>query len=229
MDKRYMSSITINFLNSIEILGTIAFAISGAMIAIRKQVDMFGVILLGMITAVGGGIARDIMLGFTPPRIFQALPILGIAFFTSLLVFLAGYFFQDKYRKNQQTVDRINNIFDALGLGLFTVMGMDVAKGAGVESMVILVFFGFVTGAGGGVIRDLLVNEIPFVLKEDIYAVASIVGGFCYYGAEKKGVSGTLAAVLTIGAVFVLRMLATRYRWNLPKVGKPSFTSHYSG
>lgn len=213
-----MSSVTSNFFNIVEILGTIAFAVSGAMIAIRKQVDLFGVILLGMTTAVGGGITRDVILGFTPPRIFLALPILGIAFTTSLIVFLIGYFCHDKYQKNQRMVDRINNIFDALGLGLFTVMGMDVARAAGIGNMVILVFFGAVTGIGGGLIRDLMVNEIPFVLKEDIYAVASIVGGICYYTAQKYRVSDTFAIVGTIAVVMVLRMLATKFRWNLPKV-----------
>lgn len=223
-----MNSITINFLNMIEVLGTIAFAISGAMIAIRKQVDLFGVILLGMTTAVGGGITRDVILGYTPPRVFNSLPILGIAFMTAVIVFGVGYFFQDKYRKNQLTVDRINNIFDALGLGLFTVMGMDVAKGAEISNMVILIFFGVVTGVGGGLIRDLMVNEIPFILKKDIYAVASIAGGIFYYVAGCNGVSHTVAVIGTIVVVVVLRMLATRYQWNLPKAGNRELCQHFS-
>lgn len=207
-----------NVLNIIEVLGTIAFAVSGAMIAVRKQVDLFGVILLGMTTAVGGGITRDVLLGYTPPRIFQTLPILAIAFVTSLIVFLLAYFSHDMYQKNQQTVDRINNIFDALGLGLFTVMGMDVAAGTGIQNMVILVFFGLVTGTGGGLIRDLMVNEIPYVLKKHVYAVASIAGGIAYYIMGKCNVSETIAVVMAITIVVVLRMLATKYRWNLPRV-----------
>lgn len=207
-----------NVLNIIEILGTIAFAVSGAMIAVRKQVDLFGVILLGMTTAVGGGITRDVLLGHTPPRIFQTLPILAIAFITSLIVFLLAYFSHDMYQKNQQTVDRINNIFDALGLGLFTVMGMDVAAGTGIQNMVILVFFGVVTGTGGGLIRDLMVNEIPYVLKKHVYAVASIAGGIAYYIMGRYNVSETIAVVMAITIVVVLRMLATKYRWNLPRV-----------
>lgn len=213
-----MSTITMNVLNIIEVLGTIAFAVSGAMIAVRKQVDLFGVILLGMTTAVGGGITRDVLLGYTPPRIFQTLPILAIAFVTSLIVFLLAYFSHDMYQKNQQTVDRINNIFDALGLGLFTVMGMDVAAGTGIQNMVILVFFGLVTGTGGGLIRDLMVNEIPYVLKKHVYAVASIAGGIAYYIMGKCNVSETIAVVMAITIVVVLRMLATKYRWNLPRV-----------
>lgn len=207
-----------NVLNIIEILGTIAFAVSGAMVAIRKQVDLFGVILLGMTTAVGGGITRDVLLGDTPPRVFQALQILAIAFFTSLLVFLIAYFFQDRYQKNHLMVDRVNNIFDALGLGLFTVMGMDVAAGAGIQNMIILVFFGAVTGIGGGLLRDLMVNEIPFVLKKHVYAVASLTGGTCYYVMERYFVPDKVSVVISIAVVVMLRMLATRYRWNLPKV-----------
>nr|WP_297940354.1 TRIC cation channel family protein [uncultured Lachnoclostridium sp.] len=213
-----MNTITMNVLSSIEILGTIAFAISGAMVAVRKQVDLFGVILLGMTTAVGGGMTRDVMLGYTPPRIFEALPMLAIAFVSSLIVFLLAFFSHDIYQKNQQTVDRINNIFDALGLGLFTVTGMDVAAGTGIQDMVILVFFGVVTGTGGGLIRDLMVSEIPFVLKKHIYAVASIAGGIAYYIMGKCKVSVNLAVVITIIIVVLLRMLATKYRWNLPKV-----------
>ncbi len=214
-----------NVLSIIEILGTIAFSISGAMAAIRKQVDLFGVILLGMTTAVGGGVTRDIMLGYTPPRIFQALPLLGIAFLSSLGVFLVAYFFQDKYQKNHVMVDRINNIFDALGLGLFTVMGMDVAAAGGNEHIVVLVFFGAVTGIGGGLLRDLMVNEIPFVLKKHIYAVASIAGGIGYYVMGHCAVPRTVSVVLSITIVVVLRMLATKYHWNLPKVDVKSLTS----
>lgn len=207
-----------NVLNIIEILGTIAFAVSGAMVAIRKHVDLFGVILLGMTTAVGGGITRDVLLGHTPPRIFLAVHILAVAFVSSLVVFLIAYFSQESYQKNRVTVDKINNIFDALGLGLFTVMGMDVAAGTGIQNMVILLFFGAVTGIGGGLLRDLMVNEIPFVLKKHIYAVASLAGGTCYYIMERCFVPENVSVVITIIVVVSLRMLATKYRWNLPKV-----------
>ncbi len=212
-----MNIITLNALNAIEILGTIAFAISGSMVAIRKRVDLFGVVLLGMTTAVGGGITRDIMLGNTPPRIFSSLNILLIAFLTALFVFLVAYYAREDYYKNHETVDRINNIFDAFGLGLFTVTGMKVAAEAGIENVVILVFFGAVTGIGGGLIRDLMVNQIPFVLKKHIYAVASIVGGFCYYFLKEYVAPDTVAVVISILVVVVLRMLATIFKWNLPR------------
>lgn len=212
-----MQLITLNVLSAIEILGTIAFAISGSMIAIRKRVDLFGVLLLGMTTAVGGGITRDIMLGNTPPRIFHCLDILLIALLSSLLVFLIAYYAREKYQKNLELADRINNIFDAFGLGLFTVTGMNVAAEAEIENCVILVFFGALTGIGGGLLRDLMVNQIPFVLKKHIYAVAAIAGGFCYYFLKEYVISDTPSAIISILLVVMLRMLATIYRWNLPK------------
>ena len=212
-----MNIITLNALNAIEILGTIAFAVSGSMIAIRKRVDLFGVILLGMTTAVGGGITRDVLLGNTPPRIFSCLDILLIAFLTSLLVFLVAYYARERYYKKHELVDRVNNIFDAFGLGLFTVTGMKVAAETGIENVVILVFFGAVTGIGGGLIRDLMVNQIPFVLKKHIYAVASIAGGFFYYFLKEFFVLDTVAVVISILLVVVLRILATIFKWNLPR------------
>lgn len=213
-----MGMITINMLSVIEILGTIAFAISGSMVAIRKKVDLFGVLWLGMTTAVGGGIVRDVLLGNTPPRIFSSVMTLLIAFTSSLTVFLAAYFAHEKYQRNHYAVDRINNVFDAFGLGLFTVTGMKVAEEAGIEHVVILIFFGAVTGIGGGLIRDLMVNEIPFVLKKHIYAVASIAGGLCYFVLKGCGAKDTAAVVISILIVVVLRILATVFRWNLPRV-----------
>lgn len=215
--KKSMQLLTLNVLNAIEILGTIAFAISGSMVAIRKRVDLFGVLLLGMTTAVGGGITRDVLLGNTPPRIFSCLDILFIAFLSSLLVFLIAYYAREKYQKNLELADRINNIFDAFGLGLFTVTGMKVAAEAGVENCVILVFFGALTGIGGGLLRDLMVDQIPFVLKKHIYAVASIAGGFSYYFLKEYVMPDTAAVVISILLVVLLRVLATIYRWNLPR------------
>lgn len=213
-----MGMFTMNMLNAIEIMGTIAFAISGSMVAIRKRVDLFGVLLLGMTTAVGGGIVRDVLLGNTPPRIFSSMTILLIAFTSSLIVFLVAYFAHEKYQRNHLQVDRINNVFDAFGLGLFTVTGMKVAEECGIEHVVILIFFGAVTGIGGGLIRDLMVNEIPFVLKKHIYAVASIAGGLSYFMLKECAVKDTVAVGISILIVVVLRILATVFRWNLPRV-----------
>lgn len=209
---------TFSFITVTEILGTIAFAVSGAMVSIEKKMDIFGVIILGIVTAVGGGIFRDIMLGNTPPRIFDSMYILLIAFLTSIFVFLVAYFEREKYFKNHKSVDRVINFFDACGLGLFTVTGMKVAQEAGISECVLLVFFGLLTGTGGGMIRDLLVNEIPFVLKKHVYAVASLAGGFSYYFMSHYLLPDAFAVVFAINLVVILRMLATYFCWDLPKV-----------
>lgn len=201
-----------------EVLGTVAFAISGSMVAIEKKNDIFGVLLLGLTTAVGGGIIRDIVLGHTPPRIFEARSTLLIAFFTSLAVFALAYFFREKYKKSSNILDKINNVFDALGLGAFTVTGMQVAMNEGSHDVILIVFAGCLTGIGGGLTRDLMVNEIPFVLRKYVYAVASIIGGVLYWIMLQANISNTIAMVTGIAVVFVIRMLATILRWNLPKV-----------
>lgn len=202
----------------LDYVGTIAFAVSGSMVAIKKQVDLFGVILLGMITAVGGGICRDLFLGRIPPRIFENKGLLFIAFLIAVFVFIVAYFGRKLYQKSEEKVDRINNIFDAVGLGVFTVTGMRVGIDEGIKDIVFLVFLGCMTGIGGGLLRDLIVNEIPFVLKKYVYAVASIVGGISYYVLLYLQVSDQLAMVISVSLVFCIRMLATHYRWNLPKV-----------
>ena len=114
-----------------EMVGTVAFAISGAMIAIKKRVDIFGVIVLSSMTALGGGIVRDILIGHLPPTMFSDYRYVLAAVVTSVVVFVVAYIFRDLYRRSESTVDAVNNIFDALGLGIFTVMGAKVAIGSG--------------------------------------------------------------------------------------------------
>lgn len=201
-----------------DIVGTVAFAISGSMVAIEKKNDIFGVLLLGLTTAVGGGMLRDVFLGYTPPRIFEAKSTLLLAFLTALVVFLLAYFLREKYRKSALIVDRINNVFDAIGLGIFTVTGMQIAMKSGSMDAVLVIFSGCLTGIGGGLIRDLMVNEIPFVLRKYVYAVASITGGLMYWFLLKLQVPNTVSMVISILLIFTIRMLATLLKWNLPKV-----------
>lgn len=201
----------------LDMIGTIAFAISGSMVAIEKKVDVFGVCLLGLITAVGGGMFRDLILGQTPPRIFQSKTTLLVALIVSILVFLIAYFNREVYQKSTVKVDKINNVFDALGLGVFTVTGMQVAMDQQITDEVLIVFCGCLTGIGGGLLRDLMVNEIPFILRKYVYAVASIVGGICYWGMLTMNLSKNIAMVTSIMVVFAIRICATVFRWNLPK------------
>ena len=209
------------FFSILEIAGTVSFAISGAMAALEKKVDLFGVIVLGITTALAGGIFRDMLVGRVPPAAFSDGTYMKIAFVTSVIVFLAAWMFSDKYVNNIQVIDTINNIFDAAGLGAFTITGAKVAMSMGyTDNSFFVIFLGMVTGVGGGILRDLMIGEIPFILRKRIYAVASLLGGCIYYVLLSKNVADMTAAFIGIGIVFSLRMLATIFRWNLPKAFK---------
>ncbi|MGE4354131.1 MAG: trimeric intracellular cation channel family protein [Oscillospiraceae bacterium] len=203
-------------LMAIESFGTIAYGVSGAMMAIQKRADFFGVVFLGCVTATGGGIIRDIMLGHFPPRIFSDAPNVILAVFSSIIVYFLARKWKEKYLSRERKIDTINNIFDSLGLGAFTVIGVQIAIDSGLAGhCASSVFMGMVTGIGGGLARDLIINEIPFVLKKRIYALATIAGGLIYYLAQGY-VNKTIAVFAAVVVTFTIRMLATHYRWNLP-------------
>ena len=203
---------------AVEFAGTFSFAISGAMVAVKKRVDLFGVLFLGITTALGGGMLRDVMLGIVPPAMFHNPVNLTAAAGVSLLVFLVAAAFKDRYLSEEQTIDAINNVVDALGLGAFTVIGVQAAMNAGhTGNIIVQVFMGMVTGIGGGLIRDLMVMEIPFVLRKRVYAVASIVGGCLFCLLSRCNVPEYLSVFGSILTVFSIRILATRFKWNLPK------------
>lgn len=202
-----------------EMVGTVAFAISGAMIAIKKRVDIFGVIVLSSMTALGGGIVRDILIGHLPPTMFSDYRYVLAAVVTSVVVFVVAYIFRDLYRRSESTVDAVNNIFDALGLGIFTVMGAKVAIGSGFTvNGILVVCLAVITGVGGGIIRDIMLKEIPFVLKKRIYAVASILGGTAYHLMYVNNVNIRIATVVAVLIVFTVRILATVFKLDLPKI-----------
>lgn len=203
----------------VEILGTVAFATSGAMVAINKRVDIFGVLVLSSITALGGGCIRDILIGTLPPRMFSDYRYVAVAVTVSLFVFVVAYAFRNQYQKSQKIVDSVNNVFDAVGLGIFTVTGVQVAIESGFKmNSILAVCLGVITGIGGGVLRDVMLREIPFVLKKRIYALASIAGGVVYYNMYLGGVSRTLSIIVAVVVTFVIRLLATIFKLNLPKV-----------
>ena len=203
----------------LEIAGTISFAISGAMAAVEKRVDLFGVIFLGVTTSLAGGIIRDVVIGRVPPAAFSDYKYMAIAIVTSLIVFILARVYHEHYKDNLELINTINNVFDAAGLGAFTITGANVAMGMGYRSNgFFMIFLAMITGIGGGVLRDLMIGEIPFVLRKRIYAVASLAGGFVYYLLSVKFRMETMsAAFVGIAIVFGLRMLATIFKWNLPK------------
>lgn len=204
--------------NVLEMAGTISFAVSGAMVAVRKRVDLFGVLFLGIITALGGGMLRDVMLGRTPPAMFRSGLYVLMAAGTALGVFLLARLFQEKYLQKEQMIDQINNVFDALGLGAFTVIGAQVAVETGYgDNLLLVASMGMITGIGGGLIRDLMVMEIPFVLRKRVYAVASITGAVLYDLLQDRAMAEWAAVFISVLWVFGMRMLATGFKWNLPK------------
>lgn len=211
-----MNEITIIFI--MELIGTIAFAISGALIAVRCCLDLFGVVLVGCITSVGGGIMRDLFLGKIPPSIFSNVIFLAIAAATSIAVFIISYFNVEKFETLEKRIENINNIFDAVGLATFSIIGTELTCNAGFSDKAIFsISMGMLTGIGGGIIRDILVDKTPYVLQKHIYALASILGSSTYYFVRLY-CDRLVALIVGITTVIIIRMLATKFHWKLPKI-----------
>ena len=201
----------------VEIIGTIAFAISGAMIAIDRELDLFGVISLGGATACGGGILRDILLGQIPPQSFIHPVYMTTAAVTSILVFVCTWYNQKRIVPLKGINEVFLNFCDAMGLGIFGVIGVQNTMNAGYgDNMFFCVFLGMCTAVGGGMLRDMMSCAVPAIFRKHIYALASIVGSIFYYVLVPHG-SG-LAIVSSTGLVVTLRLMAARYQWSLPKL-----------
>lgn len=202
----------------LEIVGTVAFAVSGAFVAVKAKLDVFGVVFIGCITAVGGGITRDILIGRTPPMIFSNLYIVLIAALTSLAVFIIARIMHRKFLIAYEKIEPIQNVFDAFGLAAFSVMGTEIAFINGLSGNIVLsILLGLLTGVGGGVLRDVLTSTTPYIFKKHVYALASIVGATAYY-VMRLWIIDTLAPSLVATFLVVLiRLLAAKYRWSLPK------------
>lgn len=203
----------------LNIIGTVAFAVSGAMTAIRKEMDLLGVTIVGAVTAVGGGIMRDIIIGKIPPDAFTDPSYVLIAFITAVVVFAYVYFRASGFEKiSGATFQKIVLLADTVGLAAFSVLGVEVAFKAGDGPKLFLtVFLGTITGVGGGVIRDLLVGDKPYILCKHIYACASIAGALIC--ALLWDFSGQEAATLIgTATVIIIRLLAIHFQWNLPRI-----------
>lgn len=202
-----------------ELIGTIAFAVSGALIAVSCGLDLFGVTFLGCITAVGGGMLRDILLGQCPPAIFSNTHVLLVAAMTSIIVFIIAYINRQHFKMLKEKIERINNVFDAVGLAAFSVTGTEIACAAGFSDKVLFsVIMGMITGVGGGIFRDVLVASAPYVLKKHIYALASLFGSILYYLIREYAENTMVGTITAMLSVILIRMLATKYRWKLPKL-----------
>ena len=206
-------------MTGMEWIGTIAFAVSGALIAIRHRFDLFGVVIVGCTTAVGGGITRDLLLGSTPPAIFSAPEILILAILTALTVFVIAFLNAKKFSGLQKRIEKLNIYFDAVGLAAFSVAGVEAVAAAGFgDNAVLAITVGAITGVGGGVLRDVFVNEKPYILTKHVYAVASIAGCLVYWVLGICLQLTVLGTVLSVALIVTMRLLASHYRWKLPKV-----------
>ena len=202
----------------IEIIGTVAFASSGAMIGIRKNMDIFGINVLAVTTALGGGLIRDLVLGINPPNMFRDSSYAIASVITACLLFLLFRLRQELLASHLvQVYEKWMNVMDAIGLGAFTVIGIDTALQAGYESTFLLLFVGVITGIGGGMIRDIMAGNTPFVFIKHVYACASIAGAVACL-ILRLFLGDTLAMVIGAVLVVIIRLLAAHYRWNLPRV-----------
>ncbi len=198
-----------------ELLGTAAFAVSGALTAVNKKMDVLGVMILGLTTATGGGIIRDIVLGYTPPAAFRNPIYSLVALLTSLIIFLPPV--RRSIGRHETAFNNVLNVVDAIGLGVFTVIGIQAAHAeTNAHGVYLYLFVGVVTGVGGGVLRDIFAGEKPSIFVEHIYATASILGAaVCVILWEPAGRAAAMLAGLAV--VVVLRVLAAFNKWNLPK------------
>ncbi|TWJ16467.1 putative membrane protein YeiH [Bacteroides zoogleoformans] len=194
------------FVQILDFIGTFAFAISGIRLASAKRFDWFGAYVVGFVTAIGGGTIRDLLLDVTPGwmtdpiyLICTGLALLWVILFGKYLIHLNNTFF----------------IFDSIGLALFTVVGVGKSLVVGYPFWVAIIM-GSITGAAGGVIRDVFINEIPLIFRKEIYAMACVVGGSCYWLCDSLGMQSYACQVMAGTTVFIVRILAVKFKICLP-------------
>lgn len=207
------------FLHIIDLLGTVSFAVSGAFLAMEKKLDPFGVLILSFVTAIGGGTLRDILIGNLPVSWLRNETATVVIFFSALSTLFFGRFLR------QFTTTLF--LFDALGLGLFTIIGLEM----GLEkdfSTGICIALGTITACFGGVIRDVLLNNVPLIFRKEIYAMACIAGGLAYFGLRALHTDTDVCRIVCILLIFIIRILAFLYRLSLPAFyNRPDSSKHH--
>ena len=202
----FLSELSLNRI--FDFLGTFAFAISGIRLAAGKQFDWFGAYVIGFVTAIGGGTVRDLFLDQTPFWMIDPayLILTGVALVAALV-----------FKNRLFSFGKTLFLFDTIGLGLFTLVGLEKSLDAGFPFWVCIIM-GAITGALGGVIRDTLINEIPLLFRRDIYALASIFGGSIYFVCLELGLTVDWAFILGASAVIAARLLAVNFHIHLPRI-----------
>lgn len=196
--------------HAIDLIGIFVFAISGALLAVRKNFDVFGIAVLAEVTALGGGLFRDLVIGAVPPAAFTDLGY----FLTPLLATVLVFFLHPEVQRIETAV----NVFDAAGLGLFCVAGTVKAHEYGLN-LPASAALGLATAVGGGVLRDVLANEVPSLLRwdRDLYAVPAMVGAVMVAVCIHLDMLNPITSTLAVVVAFVLRLLALRYHWRAPR------------
>lgn len=197
------------FYFTIDILGTIAFAISGVLVAMEKKLDIFGVFIIAFVTAVGGGTLRDVLIGNAPvvwlTQPVYVFTILGAVAFAIIFVNYLKYFRKSLF------------LFDTIGIGLYTMVGIE--KGLSADLVpVMCIALGTITASFGGVIRDILCNEIPVIFRKEVYATACILGGASYFLIRLLPIDSAYAYVAAILVIIVIRLLAVKFHIALPSI-----------
>lgn len=205
----------------LEILGTIAFTISGAIAAIDSDMDLLGILILGLTVAVGGGIIRDVTLDIVPPNAFTNPTYITVSLITTF-VLLAGLllwrkqFGLAKYINTKLLLKAIN-ISDAIGLGAFTVIGVNVAIQAGHgDNLILTIFVGMLTGVGGGVLRDVFTQTKPYIFTKHIYGLASMIGATVYFFLYAR-IDHNIALIASAGLIVLIRYISAKYKLSLPR------------
>lgn len=196
---------------TLDILGTVAFAISGVLVAIHKKMDLFGILIIAFVTAVGGGTLRDILIGQTPVSWMRDMnftyAILGSSIFALV--------FRNKINYLRTSLF----LFDTIGIGLYTVVGIEKGISAGLNP-IICIALGTISACFGGVIRDMLCNEVPVIFRKEIYATACILGGFSYFLLRRLPIDPNVVFIISGLIVIIVRLLAVKFKIALPRIYK---------
>lgn len=201
-----------NILYIIDIVGTMVFAISGALTAADKRLDFFGISSVGFITAIGGGTIRDMLIGSTPVGWMQDL--------VYITVIAIGILLAAVFTRSIQNLRKTFFLFDTIGIAVFTVLGLQKALVIGVHPM-IATMMGMVSAVFGGVVRDIVCNEIPLIFRKEIYALTCLTGGLLYILLIEIGVTQLWGVISTVLFIVVFRLLAVRYNWQLKGLKLP--------
>lgn len=203
----------------LEIFGIVACAISGTIIAMERKFDIFGIICMAVVTALGGGCLRDIILGINPPVMFTDYYFVISAAGASIVLIILIKILRKDFDKHRIAIEQVFNIFDAIGLGLFSAVGVVITIRHGfINNGFLCVFIGLMTACGGGVLRDMMSKAKPMIFTKHIYALASLLGALVCYIMIYFGVNEIISGAVCTIIVITLRMLATFFKWNLPRL-----------